>query len=172
MRWSIFLCACAIASVAVADVPRPLQPPDLGALILQHRANERAIALGRLAGVHGSERVRVLGRHIASELGFVDRQVLALARAGGGSMMTPEDAHDRAAENRLVIIAKLDGLAFDRAVIAALGDELQLDLEWMDSTRIAPHDGTVLTLLATIRPSLASYRAEIDWLDRVMRPAS
>jgi hypothetical protein len=172
MRWSIVIPACVVATVAVADVASPLSPSDIGALVLEHRANQRAIALAQLAEAHGSHRLRVLGRHIARELGFVDGQVLALAHQRGASLDATTDGHTRSARDRLARIAKLDGLAFDRAVLAALGDELVLDLDWLDSTRGRPHDGALTTLLATMRPLFGRYHAEVGWLGAIMRPAT
>ena len=173
MRWPIVLLASVVATVAFADAPPPLQPRDLGMLVAQHRANGRAIALAHLAGAHGSPRLRVLGCLIERELGFIDGQVVALGREHGTEIVSPEDAWDRAAQDRMFRIAKLQGLAFDRALLAALGDELQLDLDWLDSfdaERGTPLDGSLATLFATMRPSFVRYRAEIDWLARLARP--
>jgi hypothetical protein len=172
MRWSVVIPACVIATVALADGAPPLLPSDIGALVLEHRANERAIALGRLAEAHGSARLRVLGTHLAGELGFVDGQVVGLARQRGASLDPPQDAHGRSARDRLTRIARLDGLAFDRAVLAALREELELDLDWLDAARHRPQDGELATLLATMRPLFARYRAEVGWLGAILRPGN
>jgi hypothetical protein len=171
MRWPVVLVATVIATVAFADEPMRMQPGDLGSLIAQHRADARAIALARLAAAHGNPRIRVLGRHIVHELGFADAQVIALARQHGVVVDPRERARDRVAQDRLFRVAALDGLAFDRAVLAALDDELALDLEWLDAHRSEPRDGTLVTLLATMQPSFVRYRAEVDWVAQLVRPA-
>jgi hypothetical protein len=170
MPRSLVLWACAVATTASAAPASPLAPADLGALVMQHRANERAIGLAMLGATHGSPGLRVLGRHIARELAFIDGQVVALIHARGTAQ--PVSAHNRSAEDRLFRLAKLDGLAFDRALLSALQDELQGDVEWLDAAALAPRDGSLLTLLATVRPALVRQRAQVEWLGRALRPPS
>lgn len=174
MRRSILLCTCAVATVAAArPAARPLAARDVAVLVNEHHANERAIALGRLAATNGgSDAVRALGRHIVRDLGFADQQVVSLAQLRGADLLSPPDAWDRTAADVRTHLASLEGLAFDRAALAALSDELGRHLSFIDLTRAGPHDGEVLTLLATMRPTLARYQAEADFIGHGMRPAS
>ena len=171
MRWSILLPACAIATVAFAQDVTPLPAREAVVLAAEHHANQRAIALGALAAEAGSARIRTFGRDVARDLRFADDQVVAYARLHGTNLELA-DPQEHFAEDRLVRIAKLDGLAFDRAVLDALADELGRDLTWIDDRRQEPLTGDLLTLFATMRPSFARYQGEAQWLGRRFRPAS
>ena len=173
-RLAILFSTCAVATVAAAQpTGRPLPARDVAVLVNEHHADERAIALGRLAATNGgSDAVRALGRHIVRDLGFADQQVVSLAQLRGADLLSPPDAWDRTAADVRTHLASLEGLAFDRAVLSAISDELGRHLAFIDLTRASPHDGDVLTLLATMRPTLVRYQAEADFMGRGMRPAS
>lgn len=173
MRWTIVLSTCALATIASAQVGGPRLPAqDVVVLTDEHHADQRAMALARLAAERGSEPVRTLGRHILRDAGFADQQVLALARARGADLLSPPDAWDRMAADERDRLARLDGLAFDREVVQELADELGRHLDRIDVVRAGPHDGQVLTLVATMRPMLARYQAETGWIARGLRPSS
>jgi putative membrane protein len=174
MRWFAALSTCAMATVAVAQpAGRRLPARDVVVLIAEHHADQRAIALGRLAASNGTtDGVRALGRHVVRDLGFADQQVRSLAQQRDADLASPPDAWDRTAADVREHVASLEGLAFDRAVLAAISDELGRHLAFIDATRGSPHTGDLLTLLATMRPTLARYQAEADFIGRGMRPSA
>ncbi|HTR51591.1 MAG TPA: DUF4142 domain-containing protein [Kofleriaceae bacterium] len=168
MRWPVVLATCAAATVAVAQ---PLAPQDAVVVVAEHHAIQRELALADLAQ-HGSERVAELGRHLGRDLGFADDQVATFAHMRGVSLDTPPDAWDRAAADRLQRLARLDGVAFDREVLAAIDGDLGRHLDWLDSLAHERRDGQLMTLLATMKPTLARYQGQAAWLQRRFRPAT
>jgi hypothetical protein len=168
MRWSIPFALCAMVTVASAH---SLRPQDGVVVVDEHHAIQREIALGRLAQ-HGSDRIAELGRHLVRDMGYADDQVQAFARMRHADLISPPDLWDHALDERLAAIAQLDGAAFDRAILAALDDQLGHDLAWIDSLGNAGRDGDLVTLLATMRPTLARYQGQAAWLARRFRPAT
>ena len=168
MRWSFALTLPLVCGLATGAVAQPAAIPQANTVLTdEHHALGREAALARLAQ-HGSQRVAELGGQLGRDMAFSDDQVTSVAKRVGTNLASSSDANDLVARGDRDRISHLTGPAFDRAVVAAIRDQLTADLAWIDGLTGTVADDRVVDLLATMRPMLLHYQAAAAALANVL----